>query len=97
MKERLSVTIAGSQYTLRGAEDEEYTRKVAAHLDKKISEILQNANVSLVEACVLAGMNITDEYYKVLETADNLRTQLKEYLEDANRMKAELAKYTSQK
>ena len=96
MKEKMSITIAGSQYTLRGAEDEEYTRKVAAHLDTKICEILQSAKVSLVEACVLAGMNVTDEYYKVLDTADNLRNQLKEYLEDANRMKAELASLKSE-
>ncbi len=90
MKEKLSITIAGAEYTLRGAEDEEYTRKVAAHLDTKISEILRSANVSLVEAAILAGMNIGDEYYKVLDTADNLRGQLKNYLEDINRMKAEI-------
>ena len=38
-----------------------------------------------------SSVNITDEYYKALETADNLRAQLKDYLEDSGRMKAELS------
>lgn len=91
MKKRVTVSIAGGEYRLIGAEDEEYTRKVAAHVDAKINEILGAANVSIIEAAVLAGVNITDEYYKALETADNLRNQLKDYLEDSGRMKAEIS------
>lgn len=91
MKKRVTVSIAGGEYRLIGAEDEEYTRKVAAHVDAKINEVLNAANVSIIEAAVLAGVNITDEYYKALETADNLRNQLKDYLEDSGRMKAELS------
>ncbi len=91
MKKRVTVSIAGGEYRLIGAENEEYTRKVAAHVDAKINEILSAANVSIIEAAVLAGVNITDEYYKALETADNLRTQLKDYLEDSGRMKAEIS------
>lgn len=91
MKKRITVSIAGNEYRLLGAEDEEYTRKVAAHVDAKIREIQQNGNVSIIEAAVLAAMNVSDEYYKVLDTADNLRAQLKDYLEDSGRMKAEIA------
>lgn len=90
MKETISITIAGAEYTLRGAEDAEYTQKVAAHVDTKITEVLRSGNISLVEAAILAGMNIGDEYYKVLETAEQLRGQLKNNLEDMNRMKAEI-------
>ena len=91
MKKRVTVSIAGNEYRLVGAEDEEYTRKVAAHVDAKINEVMSAANVSIIEATVLAGINIADEYYKALETADNLRHQLKDYLEDSGRMKAELS------
>lgn len=91
MKKRITVTIGGNDYRLVSAEDEEYTRKVAAHVDAKISEILQSANTSIVEAAVLASINLADEYYKVLDTADNLRAQLKDYLEESGRMKIEIA------
>ena len=41
MKNRVTVNIAGGEYRLIGAEDEEYTRKVAAHVDSKINEVLK--------------------------------------------------------
>ena len=46
---------------------------------------------AILELKCIAGVNITDEYYKALETADNLRNQLKDYLEDSGRMKAEIS------
>ena len=73
------------------AENEEYTRKVASTVDAKISEILQLGNISIVDAAVLASINLADDYYKVLDTADNLRAQLKDYLEESGRMKIEIA------
>ena len=91
MKKRITVTIGGNEYHLVSAEDEEYTRKVAAHVDAKVSEILQAGNTSIVEAAVLASINLADEYYKVLDTAENLRAQLKDYLEESGRMKIELS------
>ncbi len=91
MKKRITVTIGGNEYHLVSAEDEEYTRKVAAHVDAKVSEILQAGNTSIVEAAVLASINLADEYYIVLDTAENLRAQLKDYLEESGRMKIELS------
>ena len=91
MKKRITVCIAGNEYHLISSENEEYTRKVAAHFDSKVSEILKASNISLVEAAVLSGINITDDYYKVLDTADNLRAQLKDYLDQTSKMKSEIS------
>lgn len=91
MKKSITVTVGGNEYRLLSSENDEYTRKVAAHVDSKIAEILHGTNFSIIDAAILAGINIADEYYKVLDTADNLRTQLKDYLEEAGRMKMEIA------
>lgn len=91
MKKTITVTVGGNEYRLVSSENDEYTRKVAAHVDSKIAEILDGSSFSIIDAAVLAGINIADEYYKVLDTADNLRTQLKDYLEESGRMKMELA------
>ncbi len=91
MRSAITVNIAGSDFRLIGGENEEYTRRCAAHVDTKINEVLKSGNVSLIEAAILSAVNVTDEYYKVLETAENLRTQLKDYLEDGSRMKSEIA------
>ena len=91
MKNRVAVTIAGQEYTLVGTEDAGYTEKVAAHVDEKVREIMESARVSLVDGAVLAAVNIADEYFKEQEAAENLRRQLKEYLEEATKMKLELS------
>ena len=91
MKNRVTVTIAGQEYTLVGSEEPSYTEKVAAHVDEKVKEILDGARVSLVDGAVLAAVSIADEYFKEVETAENLRRQLKEYLEEATKMKLELS------
>ena len=91
MKKTITVSVGGYDYRLLSSENDEYTRKVAAHVDSKIAEVLESGNFSIIDAAILASINIADEYYKVLDTADNLRTQLKDYLEESGRMKMELA------
>ena len=91
MKNHVTVSIAGQEYTLVAAEDAGYVEKVAAHVDTKIREVLDGARVSLVDGAVLAAVNVADEYFKEVEAAENLRRQLKEYLEEATKTKLELS------
>lgn len=91
MKNRVTVTIAGQEYTLVATEDKGYVEKVAGHVDAKVQEVLDGARVSLVDAAVLGAVNIADEYFKEVEASENLRRQLKEYLEEATKLKLELS------
>ena len=91
MKHRETVTIAGKEYTLIAEEDAGYTQKVAAHVDAQLKQILDSAKVSVTDAAVLAALNVADEYFKEVEASENLRRQLKEYLEEATKMKLELS------
>ena len=47
--------------------------------------------LSIADGAVLAAVNIADQYFKEVEAAENLRRQLKEYLEEATKMKLELS------
>ncbi len=91
MKNAINVNIAGVELRLISGENEEYTRRVAAHVDAKVGEVLKAGSFSIVEAALLSAINISDEYYKALETAENLRTQLRDYLEEGSRAKSEIA------
>ncbi len=91
MKNRLSVTIAGREYALVASEDAAYMEKLARHVDDKVTDITRDSRTSLSDGAVLAALNITDEYFKELAAAENLRRQLKEYLEEATRLKLELS------
>lgn len=91
MKNKISVNIAGQSYTLVAAEDAAYMEKVASHVDAKIQEVLDTSKVSLIDAAMLGALNIADEYFKEVAASENLRRQLKEYLEDATKLKMELS------
>ena len=90
MKNKVAVTIAGQEYTMVAVEDEAYDRKCAALVDKQLREIM-GGHHSQADAAVLAAMNVADQYFKEQEASDNLRRQLKEGLEEASRLKAELS------
>ncbi|MGI6498695.1 MAG: cell division protein ZapA [Oscillospiraceae bacterium] len=91
MKNRVSVTIGGRDYTLLAVENESYVRKVAAHVDEKINEMMDAARLSVTDAAIMTAVNVTDDYFKVVETSEHLRSQLKDYLEEASKMKLELS------
>ena len=91
MKNRVTVTIAGQEYTLVATEDQGYVEKVAQHVDAQMKQVLEGARVSLVDGAVLTAVNIADEYFKEVEASENLRRQLNEYLEEATKLKMELS------
>ena len=91
MKNRVTVTIAGQEYTLVATEEEGYVEKVARHVDAQMKQVLDGARISLVDGAVLTAVNIADEYFKEVEASENLRRQLKEYLEEATKLKMELS------
>ena len=73
------------------AEGEDYVRRVAAHVDSQMREVLSQGRLSQADGAVLASMNIADQYFKEQEAAENLRRQIKEYLEEATKLKMELS------
>ena len=91
MRNKTTVNIAGQSYTLVAAEDAAYMEKVASHVDAKIQEVLETSKVSLMDGAMLGALNIADEYFKEVEASENLRRQLKEYLEEATKLKMELS------
>ena len=89
MENRITVSICGTDYTFTAEESPAYMQKVAALVDTKMGEILQNGRINRVDAAVLAAANIADELLKEQSSAENLRSQLKDYLDEANKAKAE--------
>ena len=89
MENRITVSICGEEYTFTAEESPAYMQKVAAMVDSKMAEVLAGGKVSRTDAAVLAAVNIADEYLKNQGNSENLRSQLKGYLDEANRAKAE--------
>ena len=89
MENRITVTIAGTDYTFTATESPSYMQKVAAHVSDRMNSIMEGGKISRMDAAVLAAANITDEFYKEQAVSENLRNQLKDYLDEANRAKNE--------
>ena len=90
MRNKVLVTIAGREYTMVAVEDETYVRKCADLVDQQLKQI-SSGSLSQADAAVLAAMNLADQFLKEQQASDDLRRQVKENLEDANRLKLELS------
>ncbi len=91
MQNRVTVTIGGQNYTLVATEDGNYIKDIAAYVDRELDDVMENEKLSLANAAMLTAMNIADKYFKEREVSNNLRRQLKEYLDETARVKLELA------
>ena len=91
MANRITVTICSQEYTLVADEDAAYIQKVAAAVDEKMEQFMAQTPVGRSDAAVLAAVNLADELYKAQEAAENLRHQVKTYLDEASAAKNEIS------
>ena len=81
MENRIVINICGEDYALLADEAPSYMQKVGKYVDEKMSETLRAAKVNRTDAAVLTALNLADELMKSQQNAENLRSQLKGYLE----------------
>lgn len=91
MKNRVTVDVAGQEYTLISEEDPAYVRKVASIVDEEIKAITGDAHLSLSHAAILACIKLADRCRKAEGDADHLRGQVKSCLDEQHKLKQELA------
>lgn len=89
MANRVTMNICGEEYTFVAEESASYMQKVGSYVNDKMEELLSSAKVGRTDAAVLTAANIADELFKEREAGEGLRRQLKQYLDEANRAKAE--------
>ena len=90
VKNKVEVRIAGKDYTLVGTESDEYIQKVALYIDKKMNEIMKNnSRLSTSMAAVLTAVNVADEFFKVYESENRLKEELKKAQNEIERLRDE--------
>ena len=89
MANRVVVTICGEDYTFVAEESTAYTQKVAAYVNDKMEEVLKTTKVGRTDAAILTAANIADELFKAQAAAEQLRAQIKGYLDEATKAQAE--------
>ena len=91
MENHVTVNSCGEDYTLVAEEAPSYMQKVGGYVDAKLTEMLNTAKVGRTDAAVLTAVNIADELFKEREAAEGLRAQVKQYSDEAGRVKNELS------
>ena len=87
---KLIVEIYGAKYPIKTSEETEYVKELAQNLDETVRNLMSsNRSTSLNEALVLAALICLDSYRKSEKSADHLRSQIAEYLEDAAKARLE--------
>ena len=91
MANRVVVNICGEEYTFVAEESASYMQKVGSYVSEKMDEVLNGAKVGRSDAAILTAANITDELFKAQAAAEQLRSQIKGYLDEAGKAQSEVS------
>ena len=91
MANRVVITICGEEYTFIAEESAAYMQRVGAYVGDKMQDVLDAAKVGRTDAAVLTAANIADELFKAQAASEQLRSQIKGYLEEAGKAQAEVS------
>ncbi len=96
-KNKVTIRIAGKDYTLVGSEPDEYIHKVGLYIDKKMNEImLRNSSFSTSLAAVLTAINVGDDYFKSKTRELSLEKEKDELVSEMEKLKSEVEQLREQ-
>ena len=81
-KNKVHVKIGGASYTIVTEDEAEYVETLADEISENMRAIINsNPSLSMTQAAVLVALDNADASKKATASADNLRAQIKDYLE----------------
>lgn len=87
---KVKVTICGKEFALKTEESASYFYALAKKVEKTIDEMIaQSDSISVQSAAILAALSAFDEAQRANESIDNIRTQVKEYVDETCAARAE--------
>jgi cell division protein ZapA (FtsZ GTPase activity inhibitor) len=87
-KNKVKLRICGVEYSITTDDDIKYVQALGDELDLRMNKLMkENSRISITQAAVLAALEHADAAKKAEQSAENLRSQIQEYLEDAARAK----------
>ncbi len=89
--EKIKIKIANEEYNIMTDDNLEYVAQLGEELDSRITEILTNSSrISVTQAAILLALEYADASKKCEITAENLRNQIQEYLEESARARTDV-------
>lgn len=91
MANRVVISICGEEYTFIAEESATYMQKVGAYVSEKMQEVLDGAKVGRTDGAILTAVNIADELFKAQAASEQLRSQIKGYVDEASHAQSEVS------
>ena len=89
-KNKIIISIAGSESVILTDETREYTLELAGIVDTRIRALLQSGSkMTLPMAAILTCLELCDENEKNKVTLERMREEIRSYLEQTSALKAE--------
>ena len=82
-KQKITVTVAGRNYTLVSGDPPEYVKRVAAFVDRKLSETAAVTNLPSGQASILTCFNLAEDLLRAQDENTLLRKQLEQLASSA--------------
>lgn len=90
MLNRLKVVLCGKEYVLQTEDAPSYVYQLAKTLEKRISDITEaNKRVSVHSAVMMVALSTMDELTKANNNIEVIRSQVKEYVDEAGKVRLE--------
>ncbi|MDE5742261.1 MAG: cell division protein ZapA [Oscillospiraceae bacterium] len=87
---KVKVTICGKEFSLKTDDSQSYMTGLAKKVDTAIADMMSApANLPMQSAAILTALAAYDELQKANDSIDNIRSQIKEYVDDAGKARAE--------
>ena len=89
IENKVKVTICGKEYNLRTDESPEYIKNLAVRTEKEINDLVkQKPNFGIQNAAVFVALTSLDEAAKAAAGVENIRSQIKTYMNEAARSRS---------
>lgn len=83
-KNKIVLTICGMEFSILSDDSVEYVKATGRAVDDKIKALVDNNNrLSVAMAAIVAALDYCDELQKTNGSIDNLRAEIKQYLEES--------------
>ncbi len=90
MPNDVKVIICGKEYKIKTSESPNYVYALARALESKINEIMNSGSGSSpYTASIMVALSLLDDLNKANQRLDNIRSQTKEYVDEAGKTRIE--------
>lgn len=92
-KNKVEITIGKQSYSILSEEPTEKIEALAAQINDRLNEIMQDGRLSTTQALVLVALDLANNVQKQAELTEKYKSEIADYLNDAANAMSERDKY----